>query len=287
MARKNPFGHYCRVCGERKANEKFSGTGHAAHICKACAALPVPERNALQAINKIEGMAMRHISDSEITWLRNHLNDPRLEVQQAAREVHHLKLQRYERGQVKKGLTVLSLEFYLRGEAWDAYVNTKAFWEKPSPGGLLTRKAPVHARIFADPDGVFRLVDYAQETEAQVVVEKHIAQKFLKSLIHEWDVLFWDEDLSDSSPKDEPYLDDMPGYRDFDDEEDDEGVPQKPETTPQGNPIWFVKLKMNKGKNKEIVFYNQLYSEAQELYWALISFFEPDYLEDELMEAPE
>ena len=31
-------GHYCKVCGEYKANEKFSGKGHAAHICKICAA---------------------------------------------------------------------------------------------------------------------------------------------------------------------------------------------------------------------------------------------------------
>ena len=28
-------GHYCKVCGEYKANEKFSGKGHAAHISKA------------------------------------------------------------------------------------------------------------------------------------------------------------------------------------------------------------------------------------------------------------
>ena len=38
-------GHYCKVCGEYKANEKFSGKGHAAHICKTCAALP-PEKQA-------------------------------------------------------------------------------------------------------------------------------------------------------------------------------------------------------------------------------------------------
>ena len=25
-------GHYCKVCGEYKANEKFSGKGHASHI---------------------------------------------------------------------------------------------------------------------------------------------------------------------------------------------------------------------------------------------------------------
>ena len=38
-------GHYCKVCGEYKANEKFSGKGQTAHICKTCAALP-PEKQA-------------------------------------------------------------------------------------------------------------------------------------------------------------------------------------------------------------------------------------------------
>ena len=32
-----PRGHYCRICQQYKANEKFSGRGHAKHICKACA----------------------------------------------------------------------------------------------------------------------------------------------------------------------------------------------------------------------------------------------------------
>ena len=30
-------GHYCKVCGECKANEKFSGKGHVAHICESSA----------------------------------------------------------------------------------------------------------------------------------------------------------------------------------------------------------------------------------------------------------
>ncbi len=29
-------GYYCRACGRRRANEKFSGKGHAAHVCKDC-----------------------------------------------------------------------------------------------------------------------------------------------------------------------------------------------------------------------------------------------------------
>jgi len=270
-AKKKPQGHYCYVCGEHKANEKFSGKGHANHICKACAGLPVAERNAMQAIRRIEGMAMRHISDNEVKWLRNHLNDSRPEVQQAAREVYHMKFHRYERGQIKKGLTVFSLEFYLHGDVWDEDGD----------------EFPVHVRITADQDGAFRLIDYAIEQETQVAVDKSIAKKFMKSLIHEWDILFWDEDLSDSDAEYDPYLDILPEYRDLDDqEEDDEDFPQEPEqAAPQGDPICTVHLMLNKGKSKELVFYNQLHDEPRELYWALLSFFEPDKFDDELIDA--
>lgn len=34
--KKKRQGHYCRICGEYKANEKFSGKGHAQYICKSC-----------------------------------------------------------------------------------------------------------------------------------------------------------------------------------------------------------------------------------------------------------
>lgn len=39
MVKKKPKkqpGHYCRRCGRRRANEKFSGKGHSKHICKSC-----------------------------------------------------------------------------------------------------------------------------------------------------------------------------------------------------------------------------------------------------------
>ena len=43
--RKNrPHGHYCKICGEYKANEKFSGKGHAVHICKTCSKLSAAEK---------------------------------------------------------------------------------------------------------------------------------------------------------------------------------------------------------------------------------------------------
>ena len=49
-------GHYCKVCGEYKANEKYSGKGHAAHICKTCAALP-PEKQAEEMTVKVAAEA--------------------------------------------------------------------------------------------------------------------------------------------------------------------------------------------------------------------------------------
>ena len=30
------MGHYCRICGKTRANEKFSGKGHKNHVCKDC-----------------------------------------------------------------------------------------------------------------------------------------------------------------------------------------------------------------------------------------------------------
>ena len=30
------MGHYCRICGRTRANEKFSVKGHKNHVCKDC-----------------------------------------------------------------------------------------------------------------------------------------------------------------------------------------------------------------------------------------------------------
>ncbi|MFV9677697.1 MAG: zinc finger domain-containing protein [Methanosarcinales archaeon] len=38
MAKKKRYrGHFCKVCWGILPNEKFSGKGHAAHICNKCA----------------------------------------------------------------------------------------------------------------------------------------------------------------------------------------------------------------------------------------------------------
>lgn len=69
-------GHYCKVCGEHKANEKFSGKGHAAHICKQCAALSVEERNQTMTLNRIMNLPM-YLSKEQRSWLRKRCGDQR------------------------------------------------------------------------------------------------------------------------------------------------------------------------------------------------------------------
>ncbi|NLL00754.1 MAG: hypothetical protein GX271_08865 [Clostridiales bacterium] len=34
------MGHYCKICGRTRANEKFSGKGHKNQICKDCSRKP-------------------------------------------------------------------------------------------------------------------------------------------------------------------------------------------------------------------------------------------------------
>lgn len=83
-------GHYCKVCGEYKANEKFSGKGHAAHICKFCASLS-PEKQAEQmTVNRLLNLPWR-LSKEQISWLKNRMKDKRPEVCALAKEQYEMR----------------------------------------------------------------------------------------------------------------------------------------------------------------------------------------------------
>lgn len=80
MAKK--CGHYCKVCGEYKANERFSGRGHAAHICKKCAALPAAQRSEDMTLTKLWNLPWQ-LSAQQRDWLKGLQNDSRPEVASA------------------------------------------------------------------------------------------------------------------------------------------------------------------------------------------------------------
>ncbi len=51
MAKKKQQGHYCKVCGEYKSNESFTGKGHKNHICKKCSKLSKEDKEKTMASN--------------------------------------------------------------------------------------------------------------------------------------------------------------------------------------------------------------------------------------------
>jgi hypothetical protein len=54
MSRRHRIGHYCWSCGRMRANEKFSGRGHAQHLCKECARLGKDELAYRQAVRNLD-----------------------------------------------------------------------------------------------------------------------------------------------------------------------------------------------------------------------------------------
>jgi hypothetical protein len=275
--RNKPRGHFCKVCGEHKANEKFSGSGHAAHICKKCAALPVAERNEQAMLNRIEGMAFRYLSESEIAWLRGKMNDANPEIREAARMAHSLGFPRYRRNSVKKGLTVRSLEFFIHGEVMDGYGDERH----------------AHMRFFADSTGLMRRTDYgapARERETSIHIGQAGAHKFLKTVVRQLDAPFWSEDLSDAGPDEYDPCDPPPGILsehrtecvgdgnfDLNEYTDDSAGREEAGTHAEvGEPIWSLRLVLNKGGETVQTFYNQMHEAPQELFRSLTEWFEPE-----------
>ena len=83
-------GHYCKVCGEYKANEKFSGKGHAAHICKSCASLPAEKQAELMTLNRLLNLPWG-LSKEQLSWLKNRLKDRRPDVRALAQEQYEMR----------------------------------------------------------------------------------------------------------------------------------------------------------------------------------------------------
>ena len=87
-------GHYCKICGKYKANEKFSGKGHANHICKDCASLPADKKAEQETLNRIRNLPFR-LSDEQKNWLKNRTKDDRPAVRMLAQEEYDLRF-RYD-----------------------------------------------------------------------------------------------------------------------------------------------------------------------------------------------
>lgn len=88
MAKKKRYrGHFCKVCGRIRPNEKFSGRGHTIHICKPCAKKPKEKQDEGIALTRIYRV-YRYGNLSRNNWqmLEKYSRSPQKRIRRAALE---------------------------------------------------------------------------------------------------------------------------------------------------------------------------------------------------------
>ena len=164
-------GHYCKVCGEYKANEKFSGKGHAAHICKTCAALP-PEKQAEEmTLTRLVNLPWR-LSKEQLSWLKKRMKDKRDAVRTLATEQYEIRFPpRIELDELEDDFEE-DFDFYMDEETdiekpmRSVMSRPLIFWKGGGPHMATTRIIPLHAgkgrtvgKVISD------IIDYVKNPE--------------------------------------------------------------------------------------------------------------------------
>ena len=255
MAKKkfhHPQGHYCKSCGQHKANEKFSGRGHATHICKACSKLSAAEKAEAQTITRLSNLHGR-LNDGEKKWLENRVRDRRPEVAALAREVYNMHFPYAERNARKKQLLINTLVFELNNATiYDG------FGDEYQVNLRFTSNRLTNVLTMADLS--------ASGTEQSITLEKKQMAKLLRWAIHTLEIFMWEEDY-DLSPDEDLF-------------EDDDLEAEEPE--PDTKIYWRVLLEYANKTSQEIVSYqDNLYDKPDELYFALREYFDPEPDESE------
>ena len=265
--KKHPHGHYCKICGQYKANEKFSGKGHAAHICKACSRLPAAEKAEAMTMNKLLGLSMRKLNESERKWLENRTHDKNPEVAGLAQEIYRQRFPYAERNAMKKQLIIDKLMFEIHREAWSGH----GVYETINQRYMVSRK-----------ERTITLHDFdKEEPERTVSLDSKRMSKLLKWIVHTQEIFMWPQDyglydtgdaLPDMIPEILPNDYDAEGW--FEAEEvQDSGTKHQEDT-------WKVKIRYTNGTEQKIYDGGYgLLEKAEELYFALVEYFEPEEAE--------
>ena len=248
----HPQGHCCKICGQYKANEKFSGKGHATHICKTCSKLSAAEKAEAQTITRLSNLHGR-LNDGEKKWLENRVRDRRPEVAALAREVYNIHFPYAERNARKKQLLINTLVFELNNATiYDGFGD----------------EYPVNLRFTSNRlTNILTMADLSEDgTEQSITLEKKQMAKLLRWAIHTLEIFMWEEDY-DLSPDEDLF-------------EDDDLEAEEPE--PETKIYWRVLLEYANKTSQEIVSYqDNLYDKPDELYFALREYFDPEPDESE------
>lgn len=262
MPKKNcPHGHYCKICGEYKANEKFSGKGHAAHICKACSRLSAAEKAAAMDMNRLMGFPMRRLSASEKKWLQAKMHDKCPEVADTAKEVYNVCFSHAERNAMKKQLVINTLAFEVHTEVYDGY------GDMDMADCLFTadRKSRVLTMTDFQAGGVVQTV----------TLEGGQMAKLMRYVVHTLEIFMWEQDYC-LNPDEDDFFTDIPPEEDIyvdDLEKKEEVFP----TEPEGRPFWQAQVEYSNHTVQNIFSYEDyLPDHPEELYLSLLEYFEPE-----------
>lgn len=245
MARNH--GHYCNVCGEYKSNESFSGSGHAAHICKKCAALPAAQRSEAMILTKLWNLPWQ-LSSQQREWLKGLQNDSRPEVASTAKELYAGRFPYAARNARKKQLQIAHMEFAICGEVVDEY------------GDVCCED------IQFTLDRKEHTVTLHRENETmRVTLTEKDMRKLLNVIVNNYEVFCWEDDYGFSNAADAD---------DWDAESPDEAAPEEPAY--EDSPSWKVLARYTNGEAQEMCGYDDLPDRINELALELLALFEDE-----------
>ena len=246
-------GHYCKVCGEYKANEKFSGQGHAAHICKKCASLPVEERNKEMLLTRLTNLPWQ-LSKEQIAWLKNLQKDRRSEISEMATALYRERFPFAERRERKKQLRIVHMDLTVNGELYDEYGDV---YDLEAAFSVDRMKNCIEAR--------------QEEWEETVYLPRKEMDRLLRWMISSLEIFCWDEDYDLTWKEDvfeEAWEDDCCSQ---DKEEESAG-----EALEEAEPVWNLCLTYADGTTQTMLAYTTIHDRLHELVHELLSYFPLD-----------
>lgn len=174
-------GHYCKVCGEHKANEKFSGKGYNAHICKVCEHLLPTERATAMTLTRLYNLAEQHLSDSERKWLENRTHDKQSAVKELACEIYSRHFPHDENNAAKKKIQLVRVDFsvdtILCGEDWS--------------------EQPIRCRFTLDyRDGTLKMDDFDESRDSPLMhtFDKETTENLFRWMVDSLEIHCWEKD---------------------------------------------------------------------------------------------
>lgn len=260
-------GHYCKVCGEYKANEKFSGKGHAAHICKKCASLPPEERSKQILMNRLLNLPWQ-LSKDQINWLKKLQKDRRPEVSALANGLFQARFPVAERNEKKKQLRLKHLELSVNGEMYDEYGDE---YKLQAAFSVDQKKSTIQMR----QEGIEQIVALPSKEMSGL----------LRWMVNSLEIFCWDEDyaLTQEVEWDEELAEDWEAEDESDDDSPSNVSAQElsNDASPEKEPAWSLSIEYTNGTTQTMVSHTAIHDRLSELIIELLSYFRPEDMEDE------